>query len=495
LIWALAAVTALAAIPAGLRWLRVAQREHYLSASVIRFAWRWWRAGPVNMTLAVVGLAGLVGSAWEMWPGLLVAAAQVGPVGLGIRGSTSPLAWTSRLRRLAAVTGVVLATILVIGGLIRSPLVVVLPLALLPVMMDLALLLLAPMERIWGTRWVDRASRKLATIDPSVVAITGSYGKTTTKGYTAHLLSGSKRTVATPGSFNNRMGLARAINETLTPGTEVFVAEMGTYGPGEIAEMCRWVTPDIAVIVSIGPVHLERFKTEERVVAAKAEILDRAGVAVICVDHPLLARLAADRSESMRVIEVSAGDRGSVRVTGGRVILDGDVVASIPGQVFDADLAAAIGVCSALGVDPAGWVPRLADLPTPEHRQTSRLGESGFTIIDDTFNSNPAGAMRALGLLGSSGAGVKAVVTPGMVELGPRQDEENTAFAAAAAAVADHLLIVGATNREALLRGSSMGQASVTVVGSRDEAVAWVRANLGPGDAVLYENDLPDHYP
>jgi UDP-N-acetylmuramoyl-tripeptide--D-alanyl-D-alanine ligase len=328
-----------------------------------------------------------------------------------------------------------------------------------------------------------------------VVAITGSYGKTTTKGYVKHLVSGERRVVATPASFNNRMGLARAINETLTPGTEVFIAEMGTYGPGEIAEMCTWVTPDVAVLVSVGPVHLERFGTEERVVTAKAEILDRAGSGVICVDHPLLAALATERAPSMRVIEVSTTDRGAVRVTGGQVILDGTVVASVPQGVFEANLAAAVGVCVALGVDATVWAPRLGDLPTPEHRQTAGIGESGFTIIDDTFNSNPAGARRALGLLVSSGGGVKAVVTPGMVELGPRQGDENAAFAAAAAEVADHLVIVGATNRSALLRGSANGRASVTVVGSRDEAVAWARANLGPGDAILYENDLPDHYP
>ena len=78
---------------------------------------------------------------------------------------------------------------------------------------------------------------------------------------------------------------------------------------------------------------------------------------------------------------------------------------------------------------------------------------------------------------------------------GPDQFEQNLVFAAESAAVADDLLIVGRTNRDALLEGSAKGGASVTVVTSREEAVDWVRRNLGPGDAVLYENDLPDHYP
>ena len=82
-----------------------------------------------------------------------------------------------------------------------------------------------------------------------------------------------------------------------------------------------------------------------------------------------------------------------------------------------------------------------------------------------------------------------------MVELGPLQERENEDFAKMAAILADDLVIVGRTNRDALRRGSGSGTASVTVVRSRDEAVDWAKGNLGPGDAVLYENDLPDHYP
>jgi UDP-N-acetylmuramoyl-tripeptide--D-alanyl-D-alanine ligase len=303
--------------------------------------------------------------------------------------------------------------------------------------------------------------------------------------------------VASPASFNNRMGLARAINENLMPGTEVFVAEMGTYGPGEIEEITRWMPPDLAAMVAIGPVHLERFKTEERIVAAKSEILDRARVGIISVDHPLLARLAEERAGTMDVITVS-GDGKPARVTVGNdvITIDGEVVGEAPPEVFAVNLAAAIGIGLALGVETADLTARVGGLPRPEHRQTVSTSERGFTVIDDTFNSNPAGARTALGLLERAGdGGRKVVVTPGMVELGTRQHEANASFAADSATRADELVIVGRTNRGALLEGSGKGPASVTVVSSRQEAVEWVREHLGPGDAVLYENDLPDHYP
>ena len=487
----------LAAIPAGLRWLRVAQREHYLPGAVATFAGRWWTSGPVNIALLALMVTGLVGSWWSVWWAFLVPVAQLGPVGLSVRGRTSPLAWTARLRRVAIVSSILMLAVYLAGTAIDSGFFIALGLFLLPAMIDIALLALGPIERVLGNRWVDQASTRLGSSGAKVVAITGSYGKTTTKQYVAHLLAGTFRTVASPASFNNRMGLARAINEHLTTGTEVFVAEMGTYGPGEIEQLTRWIRPDVAAMVAIGPVHLERFRTLERIVAAKSEILDRAGVGVISVDHPLLAGLAAERAGTMNVITVS-GDGSDARVTiqESRIQIDGIDVGKAPEDAFPVNLAVALGVGLALGVESVEMIARLDGLPRPEHRQTVSSSERGFSVIDDTFNSNPAGARVALGLLDRVGdGGRKVVVTPGMVELGPDQFDQNLAFAAESATLADDVLIVGRTNRDALLEGSAKGSASVTVVTSREEAVDWVRQNLGPGDAVLYENDLPDHYP
>ena len=494
---ALVGACLLAAIPAGLRWLRVAQREHYLAGSVATFAGRWWTSGTANIALLTLMVIGLVGSWWSVWWAFLVPVAQLGPIGLSIRGRTSPLAWTARLRRVAIGASILMIAVYLAGAAIGSGFFIALGLFLFPALIDIALLVLGPIERIIGNRWVDQASARLVSSGAKVVAITGSYGKTTTKQYAAHLLAGSFKTVASPASFNNRMGLSRAINEHLVPGTEVFVAEMGTYGPGEIEDLTRWIPPDVAAMVSIGPVHLERFRTLERIVAAKSEILDRASIGVIAVDHPLLAGLAAERADTMDVITVS-GEGADARVTvrGDRIRIDGIDVGKAPEDAFPVNLAVAVGIGLALGLEPRDMTSRLDGLPRPEHRQTVSSSERGFSVIDDTFNSNPAGARVALGLLSRIGdGGRRVVVTPGMVEMGPDQFDQNLAFAAESAALADHLLIVGRTNRDALMEGSAKGGASVTVVTSREEAVDWVRQNLGPGDAVLYENDLPDHYP
>ena len=493
--WVLVAACVAASLPAGLRWLRIAQREHYLPPAVATFAGRWWTSSPLNNLLLALMVAGLIGSWWSMWWGFLVPAAQIGPVGLGIKGRTSALAWTGRLRRVAVLSGVLTLAVFLVGAALESAFFVALGLFLLPALIDLALLALGPVERALGNRWVTQATERLASSGARVVAITGSYGKTTTKQYVAHLLTGSFRVVASPASFNNRMGLARAINEQLPQGTEVFVAEMGTYGPGEIAELCSWIHPEVAAIVAIGPVHLERFKSEARIVSAKAEILGGARAGVIAVDHPLLAELAKQEG-SLELTTVSTIGPARVEVRDGVIRFDGQDLAPVPEGALEVNLGVAIGICVALGVDPESIVARLEGLPRAEHRQTVSQSDRGFTVIDDTYNSNPAGARLALARLDELTDGGRGVlVTPGMVELGPRQAEENAGFAAAASAIADDILVVGSTNRAALLRGSANGKASVTVVASRDEAVDWVRERLGPGDAVLYENDLPDHYP
>jgi len=511
----LLAVSLTAIVLGGLRWLRVAQREHYLAGSVMRFARRWWSLGP-NRLLGAAAVVGLVGAAARIVPAGIVAAAAVacGPLGLSLRGRTSTLKWTARLRTLAGLLAAFVVLVLglaaLAGGLWLAADVATLVAVILPLLVDGALAVTAPLQRRLGRPFIDKATAKLQASRPKVVAITGSYGKTTTKGYVAHLLGGTLSVVPSPKSFNNQTGLAKAINENLVPGTDVFVAEMGTYGPGEIAEMCAWIRPDIAVITSIGPVHLERMRTEERIAAAKSEILENAEVVVLNVDNPWLAAIAdREAAAGRKVRRCSATDlradvcvvaeSGGVRVW---ATAAGEAVSREIGEAQGLDVeatnvACAVAVALELGVPEAEVARRLPDLPTAPNRRQVATTRAGATVIDDTYNANPAGAASALDLLARlAGNGHRrVVVTPGMVELGERQDAENADFAAAAATVATDLVVVGQTNARALLAGSGGGRATVVRVPTREQAVAWVSEHAGPGDVVLYENDLPDHFP
>ena len=497
----------------GLRWLRVAQREHYLADAASRFALRWWTCRPLNVLLLLVAAAGVVlSSRWAATSFATAASVAVGPVGLGLRGRTSAVAWTRRMRTLAAVWAVLQAAGLAVGlACGAGPLAAAAGSLAVPALVDMACVLIAPLERRLAGRYVARAAARLRRVGPTVVAITGSYGKTTTKGYVAHLLGSRLSVVASPASFNNRAGLARTVNEHLAEGTDVLVAEMGTYRRGEIAEMCRWMAPQISVITAIGPVHLERFGSEEAIVRAKSEILGPARAVVLGVDDTRLAALAdGSEQQGKKVWRVSTRDqRADVCVEDAdglvRVWVHGEKLAELSVDARPVNLGCALAVALELGAGAETLIERLPTLPAAPHRLEPAPTSSGrCLVLDDTYNSNPAGASVALEALlrMAPPGGRRVVVTPGMVELGHRQAEENARFGAEAAWLCSDLVFVGRTNRRALVRGArSAGDAaaasrpSLVLVDTRDQAVAWVRDHLGEGDVVLFENDLPDHYP
>lgn len=500
------AATIVAALVGAPRWLRIAQREHYLAGSVSRFAIRWWASSYLNKTLGTLAVLALAVAWAGLWPGSLAVGviSLLGPLGLSYRGRSSKLVWTRRLRMLAIATACLMLLVAGLGTLAGAlPAIGATVAVAAPVLVDLALFVTIPLERRSADRFAQQATQRLTEVSPRIVAITGSYGKTTTKFYTAHLLREKYTTLASPASFNNRSGLSRAINEWLTPGTEIFVAEMGTYGQGEIRALCEWLTPEISVITAIGPVHLERMGSIDNIARAKAEILEHAKVGVINVDSPHLAEISKDfEGRGGNLIRCSTLDStADVHVTsdGGelRISAYGELLSAITlPNVFPTNLACAVGVALAMDISASDIAGRLSTLPATEHRQTVLRAANDVMLVDDTYNSNPAGAAQALATLASLAAKQRrVVVTPGMVELGREQFSANEQFARLAATAATDILIVGRTNRSALLRGAKTGPTKIQLCADRSEAVAWVRRNLGSGDAVLYENDLPDHYP
>lgn len=204
-----------------------------------------------------------------------------------------------------------------------------------PALVDVAAALAAPLERRALERHRVAAERRLASVLPLVIAVTGSWGKTSTKNHIRDLLSGSVAVVASPASYNNTAGLSRTVNEHLAEGTDVLVAEMGMYGPGEIRNLCSWIRPDIAVICAIGPMHLERVGSIEGIVEAKAEILERTEVGVLWVDDPRLRELANSLPMPKLWRVGRRGDEGldvEVEVVEGSIVIrsGGDQIGSCP---------------------------------------------------------------------------------------------------------------------------------------------------------------------
>jgi UDP-N-acetylmuramoyl-tripeptide--D-alanyl-D-alanine ligase len=533
-----------------LRWLRVLQREHYEASALARFVGRWSspqvaavprskvrleqasvtvRTAPRDdfegasrfeqdrlrpkaqrgvrrpFTLThVLIFAFVVALLVKNEYAPVVVAVIYGlftPWGLSIKGRTGPLEWTRRATTTAAVATVVSVGIACIGLVSNRPW---LPAAVVvwavPVILDLTTRALKPYEEHRSKAFVDQAVARLNRVHPRVVAITGSYGKTSTKNHLAQIM-GDDGIVVTPRSFNNRAGLSRAINENLADGTRVFVAEMGTYGPGEIRSLCSWCVPEIAVVTALGPVHLERMKRLDVIEAAKYEITERANVVIVNTDDHVLARWPQKLTAAGKRVRTagSTNESASVRVgvdgLNWSVSVDGAVIGVGPAivGVQATNLACAIAVALELGVRTDELLDRLRRVEAVENRSNVVTAASGVEVIDDTFNANPASAASALKLLSSLHlSGRRVVVTPGLIELGREQYGENLALARKIAFIEAELVIVNRTNAVPLSIGFT---GPVRRFNTRDEAVTWVRSALVAGDGVLYLNDLPDHYP
>lgn len=504
-----AVLSLVALVPVGLRWLRVAQREHYIAGWVSRLAVLWYSRLPLNLAILGVALLLVIFSFFVPFVAVLalVVAAAL-PIGLSLKGTSAKLAWTPRAKRLSVAFVVLFAVVagvllLAIGW--GGPAIALL---IAPLIMDVALIPMNAIEKKLSNKYLVSARKRLGQVKPTVVAITGSYGKTSTKGYVGHILDGSFAVVASPASFNNLMGLSRAVNDRVVPGTEVFVAEMGVYGPGEIRELSKSFPPDIATITTIGEAHLARMGSREVIAAAKSEITERARTVVLPIDQPELASLADKcRAEGKTVVTVSTNPSATADVVlnaeaGQLTLSQPGGPASVPVTVSSVghavNIAVAVGIAFALDVPADKIAAKLGSLPGAQHRAEVQETAHGVMIIDDTYNSNPVGAERALegaAALAEERGGQLVVVTPGMVELGTVQHQRNSEFAASVVARGGRLLAVGRTNRAALRSGASASTHPVLVYDRREVAVQAALELAGERGVILYENDLPDHYP
>jgi UDP-N-acetylmuramoyl-tripeptide--D-alanyl-D-alanine ligase len=370
--------------------------------------------------------------------------------------------------------------------------------------------LLSPAQKAINTRYLRAARRKLNEVAPTVVGVTGSFGKTSTKAVIAALLPDA---FATPSSFNTPLGVSRAVNEELESRHRFFIVEMGAYGVGEIAELCHFVHHRIGVLTAIGPAHLERFGSLDNIRAAKYEIvqtLPEEGVAVMNCDD-LEVRALADATTRVKVVRFGLESTGSLDITATGVeigpegssftIVERTTKGELPvrtrllGRHSLGHVLAGVAVARAVGIPLAELAGPLESLQPVEHRLQLLDGTGGITVIDDAYNSNPDGAAAALEVLAAMPGERKVVVTPGIIELGPLQHDANETFGRHAGNVADTVIVVARLNRDALAAGArGAGRAEVILVDSLAQAQGHLRRLLRPGDVVLFENDLPDQY-
>ncbi len=335
--------------------------------------------------------------------------------------------------------------------------------------------------------------------DVQVIGITGSVGKSSTKELATAVLSQRYQTFKSPGNRNSVLGLPPALFD-LRPEDERAVLEMGMYIPGEIARLCEITQPKVGVVTMIGPVHLERAKTMEAIVAAKRELVEslpESGTAILNRDDDRVMEMGS--STRARVFTYGLDSRAdlwadniqSMGLSGIRFTLHYGYEAltlNVPilgrHSVHTALRATAIGL-----VEDLSWeeiANGLNETSLAEFRLVAVPGPRNSIIIDDTYNSSPDSAMAALNLL-SEVEGRHIAVLGDMLELGWAEKEAHCLVGRRAADVAQILIAVGHRAQTIADEARKVGEFNTTVlwVAKATDAIPLLEEMICEGDVVL----------
>ncbi|MEK7644587.1 MAG: Mur ligase family protein [Patescibacteria group bacterium] len=359
--------------------------------------------------------------------------------------------------------------------------------------------------------YIRRATKKMLNYpNLTVIGITGSFGKTTTKEYLAHILSGKCNVARTPLHVNTEIGVAQYILRTDFRGMEVFVVEMGAYRVGEIKQICDIVRPKIGVLLAINEQHLSLFGSIENTQKAKYELLQCLppdGLAVVNNDNIYCRGLLDTIRCETKTFGLEEEFKPNFLIEDIYKDNKGEIGLSFRGKYQDENFRIKTSIVmsySVFNVAPGVIIARhlgLSWLEINERTGSLSLASAGVktfihkkcVVIDDSYNSNPAGFKAALDFLSEFSSGKKRiVVTRGMLELGSRSDELHEIVGGEIAFSADQLVIISPDYAIPLSRGVGSKYQTEIILKYRPEALMDFLEPLKNQDCViLLENRLP----
>lgn len=421
-----------------------------------------------------------------------------------------PLVYTARVKRyfafyifFAAVILAIAILLIISGFKIWAIVFLTLAAFMIPFFVLEVLIITIPMEKAISRYYYNDAKKKIRSMkNLIVIGVTGSFGKTGTKYALSRLLSEKYNVLMTPGNFNTTLGVVKTIREHLKSTHDIFIVEMGAKNKGDIKEICDLVKPKYGIISSIGPQHLESFKTMENIVNTKFELADavseNGGVMFLNYDNEYI------RNKNFSGEKVTYGrENADVKisginysVSGTRFFVNGTPVQTkLLGEFNALNIGGACAVALHLGVEESDILVAIRQLEGTPHR-LQLIKNARYSIIDDAYNSNPSGAKAALDVL-SVFPERKILVTPGMVELGEKQYEFNKTFGRQAASKADYIVLVGEKQAGPIKEGvleEGFSEERLYVAKDIGDALSYVNTITDVPSVVLLENDLPDNF-
>jgi len=307
------------------------------------------------------------------------------------------------------------------------------------------------------------------------------------------------------------MGVVKTIREHLKPIHQIFVCEMGATNIGDIKEICDIVKPKIGIITSIGPQHLESFKTMDNIIKTKFElvnsVLENDGTIFLNYSNEYLAKKDVkgkvftygvnNKSLYYNSYNLTSSSKGlSFTVLDKKLNKEIEFKTKLIGKHNVLNLTGAIGIANYLGIPLKDIVHSVREIKSVEHR-LELVSRGNLTIIDDSYNSNPISSKSALDTLAEF-EGTKIIVTPGLIELGDNETKYNFEFGKYMASICDYIFLVKSKVTKSILEGiysTNFNKDKIFNVNTPQEAVECVlKMNIKDRITVLLENDLPDNY-
>ena len=370
-----------------------------------------------------------------------------------------------------------------------------------------------PVEKLVYLYYKSKAQNKLKSMSGlKIIGITGSYGKTSSKNILSDILNIKYNALPTPKNLNTFNGLIMTVNNYMDKFTEIFIAEMGAYVKGEIKGLCKLIKPKYGILTTIGTAHLETFGSEENIISGKFELIESLpsdGFAVLNGDDPKQVNYKLknkvktiwiginNKDVDVRAVNIKCSSKGtSFDVVFKNSKEKYSFETRLLGDHNVYNILAGIACGIEFGIDVEDLVQAVRGVKPVEHRlELKRLGN--FYQIDDAYNSNPVGAANACKVLGMM-PGIKVVVTPGMIELGAKEEEYNKNFGKQIAEVADYAVLIGEKRTKPIKDGLIAGgfdKEKIIVFNDVRDAYPFVRGLTGKEEVyALFENDLPDTY-
>ncbi len=434
---------------------------------------------------------------------------------LSLKKSIKKLVFTARVKRLF-VAAILIITALILCVHFTTELIkgIFFSLFLLicvfsPLLTLLCFAVTYPAEKAVAKYYINDAKKILRGCHGlRVIGVTGSYGKTGTKFILSRILSEKYNVLSTPHSFNTPLGVVRTIRENLRAATDIFVCEMGAKNKGDIKEICDIVKPNMGIITSVGPQHLETFKTVENVFSTKFELYDACkksgGNVFVNADSAEIAARIGKKDVSsygissgdIKATDISYSENGSSFniCTEDTVI---PVKTKLLGKHNVLNITGAAAIALSLGVEPENIRFAVSKLEQTEHRLELKPYHAGSVVIDDAYNSNPEGCIEALNVLSAFKNKKKVLITPGLVELGEKEYDFNFKFGLAAANICDIIIFVGKKRSVPLsdaVKTTDFDLSKMHIASSFAEADGIYRRFADNDTVLLIENDLPDNY-